>query len=333
MILKNYIVEQQIGSLAKYNSVLLYGENDGIKNDLKDRLKKQNENCEIINLFQEEILKNKILLHENYYNSSLFEDKKLIFIYEATDKIFNDINEILERENKDVKIYIFSGLLEKRSKLRNLFEKETNIAIIPCYQDNERTLSNYIATELKEYKGVTQEIINIIIANANMDRRLIKNELLKIKIFFYNKPIKRDLLEEMLNIKTNSNFNQLRDAALMGSKSKINRLISETEFLDEDNYFYLNSVSYRLVKLIEARANYEENGSAEIALDQLKPKVFWKDKPIYLEQLKKWDIPKLKKALNKVGNTEILMKRNSQLRNDILIKNLLINLCCQVSTS
>ena len=128
MILKNYIVEQQISSLGKYDSVLLYGENDGIKNDIKDKFKKQNKNCEIINLFQEEIIKNKNLLHQNYYNSSLFEDKKLIFIYEATDKIFNDVNEILEHKNKDVKICIFSGLLERKSKLRTLFEKETNIA-------------------------------------------------------------------------------------------------------------------------------------------------------------------------------------------------------------
>ena len=333
MILKNYIVEQQISSLDKYDSVLLYGENDGIKNDIKDKLKKQNKNCEIINLFQEEILKNKNLLHQNYYNSSLFEDKKLIFIYEATDKIFNDVDEILEHKNKDVKICIFSGLLERKSKLRALFEKETNAAIIPCYQDNERTLSNYIASDLKDYRGVTQEIINIIISNANMNRRLIKNELLKIKIFFYNKPIKMGLLEEILNIKTNSDFNQLRDAVLIGAKSKINQLISETEFPEEDNFFYLYSISYRIVKLIEIRANYEDCGSAEIALDQLKPKVFWKDKPIYLEQLKRWDLPKLKKALTKVGNTEILMKKNSQIRNNILIKNLLINLCCEASTT
>ena len=65
----------------------------------------------------------------------------------------------------------------------------------------------------------------------------------------------------------------------------------------------------------------------ELALDSLKPKVFWKDRPIYVQQLNRWNIEMLNRALNIVGKTELMMKKNSLIRSDLLIKKLLINLC------
>ena len=52
------------------------------------------------------------------------------------------------------KIIILSNLLDKKSKLRNLFEKDDRLAIVPCYQDDQRALSNYIRQELKEFSGL-----------------------------------------------------------------------------------------------------------------------------------------------------------------------------------
>ena len=69
----------------------------------------------------------------------------------------------------------------------------------------------------------------------------------------------------------------------------------------------------------------------EISIESLKFKIFWKDKPIYLQQLKKWELTKLQEALDVIGYTEIMMKKNSQIRNEILIKNLLVNLCTKVT--
>ena len=39
MILKSYIIEKNINELTKFRSALLYGENDGIKDDVKTKLK------------------------------------------------------------------------------------------------------------------------------------------------------------------------------------------------------------------------------------------------------------------------------------------------------
>ena len=57
MILKSYIVEQNINILENYKGILIYGQNSGIKDDIKQILKNKNQSSEIIIFFEDEILK------------------------------------------------------------------------------------------------------------------------------------------------------------------------------------------------------------------------------------------------------------------------------------
>lgn len=326
MILKSYIVEQDLKVLNGFRSVLLYGENDGIKDDIKSKIKNNNNEAEIINYFEDEILKNKNLLYENISNRSLFNEKKIIFIQSVTDKILTEIVESLEKENNDTKIYIFSDNLDKKSKLRNFFEKEKNLAILPCYIDNERTLINYVNAHLKGFKGLTGEIVNIVINNSNSDRKIIKGELVKIRDYFDKKIINKEQLLEILNIKSNKGFDEIRDQVLIGKKDKVNKLLSEIDLINEDSFFYLNSFNYRILKLAEIKKEDAKFNNHEETLNNIRPPIFWKDKPIYLQQLAKWDLKKLNSALYKIGEMEILMKKSSHIRKDVLIKNLIISL-------
>ena len=333
MILKSYIVEQNLDVLNNYQAVLLYGENDGLKEDIKNKLKMHEQDSEIINFFESEIIKKKTILYENIINESLFNENKIIFIQSATDKILNEITESLEKNSKNIKLYIFSDNLDKKSKLRNQFEKGKNIAAFPCYADNERTLINYISKELKNFKGLTGEIINIIIANSSLNRKIIQNELVKIKSFFLNKEINKIQLLEILNIRNDISFEEIRDAALIGKKDKTNQLLSEIDILNENSFFYLNNLNYRIFKLIEIQKANAVFNNYEKTLETIKPPIFWKDKPNYLQQLKKWNLEKLNRMANRIGDIENLMKKNTQIKNEIVIKDLLITLSREASIS
>ena len=326
MILKSYIVEQNIEILKTYQATLIYGQNNGIKDDIKQKLKNKNKSSEIIVFFEEEILKNKNLLYDNIINESLFNEKKTIFIHEVSDKILNQISECLEKENKEIKIYIFSDNLEKKSKLRNLFERSKNLAALPCYEDNERTLIAYVNKELNGYKGLSGEIINSIISNSNMNRSVIKNELIKIKNFFLEKKINKKETLEILNIKNNTRFDEIRDNALSGEREKINQSLSEINILKEDIFLYLNSLNYRIMKLQEiikiSEGNTNKYGET---LNSLRPPIFWKDKPVVVKQLKKWNLESLTILASKISETEILIKKNSFIRNDVVLKDLIID--------
>jgi DNA polymerase-3 subunit delta len=313
--------------------VLFYGENSGLQDDFKNKIKKHNNNADIINLFQEEIIKNKNILFNEVNNTSLFNSEKVILINEVSDKIFKEIEEYLEDEKREVKIYLFAGILDRKSKLRNYFEKTDTASIIACYQDNERTLSNLLNVSLKPIKGVTPEIINIIIKNSNLERRIIKNEIEKINIYFRDKTIEIEKLKELLNVKSDTGFEQIRDASLLGDKKAVNELISEIVFLPENNFFYINQLNIRLAKLLEIKQTMKQTKDIEIAIDNLKPKLFWKDKPIYIRQVSLWSLEKLEDALGNLGKTELTMKKNSNIRGDLLLKNLIVNICIQAQAS
>ncbi len=330
MIFKSYLVETNVGSL-KENIILFYGENTGLKIDLKNKIKNLNNEALINNLNQDEILADENKFFNELLNKSLFEDTKIFFINQANDKILKLIYEIEEKENIP-KIYIFSELLDKRSKLRGYFEKSNTLGIVPCYADNEISLKKIILNKLKGYTGLSNQNLNIILENCGLDRSKLNNELRKITTYFENKIIVTNKLKSLLNLKVNNNFDLLKDQALIGDKTQTNRLISDTIFENDKDIFYLNAINQRLVKLLEV-AEITNNGNLDDAIGKIKPPIFWKDKPTFNLQARKWNKNKLKKMLDKTYRTELKIKSNSQITHSLLIKKLLIDMCCLANTS
>ena len=322
MLYKSYLIEQNIKILNK-NFILFFGENLGLKNELKKKIKIENKNAEIITFYQEEIVKNNHLLHNEINNISLFESEKIFIIEHANDKIFELIKE-LSANSATQKIYIFSDLLDKKSKIRNYFEKSENLGAVACYLDNEISIKKIIINTLKGFEGLTTQNVNLIIENSNLNRVKLYNELEKIVTFFQNKKIDSEKLEIILDVKENNDFSLLKDAALKGDKLKTNKLLSDTIVDAENNIFYLNSINQRLNKLFEVKKNTSD---LEKIIDEIKPPIFWKDKPDFIAQAKKWNKDKIKLILNKTYKLEIQIKSNSIIDKNILMKKLIIDLC------
>ncbi len=332
MIFKSYILEQNIKSINNQKIFLFYGENLGLKKEFKEKLRIEYEHQEILNLLQDEVIKNKNILVNEINNKSLFNEKKIIFINEINDKILDIIEEVAENI-QDERIFLFSDILDKRSKLRNYFEKSKSCGITPCYQDNEITIRKIIMTKLNNYQGLTNQVTNLIIQNTGLDRNKVNNEIDKIVSCFKNKKIDIKMLDSLLNIRTSDDFNQLKDEALNGNKINTNRLLADTVFEEENNIYYLNSINQRINKLNEIENMKKENTNIESIVSNLKPAVFWKDKPILIEQSKKWDKEKIRLALKKTYNTEIKIKSSSSIKKDLLIKNLIVELCITANSA
>ena len=324
MIYKSYLIEQNINLLDK-NLFLFYGENLGLKNELKDKIKFQNKNAEIINLSQDDIISNIDNFVNEILNISLFDEKKIYFINQVNDKILDAIK-IIEPKIDSQKFYLMSELLDKRSKIRNYFEKSNNCGVVACYIDNEISFKKIIIERLKNYKGVTTENINLISDKCNLNRDKLNNELDKIYTFFLGKNIDRHKLEILLDNKINNDFSLLKDEAFNGNKIETNKLLSDTRIDSEKNVLYLNIINQRLLKLNEIFKLIGQT-SLEKAIDMLKPPIFWKDKPAFLKQAKKWNMNKIKKILNKTYNIELEIKSNSIVNKNILLKKLLIDIC------
>jgi len=332
MIFKSYILEKDLNKIKNCKIFLFYGENEGLKQDFKKLIKNNSKNVEILRLFQEEILKNKNILFNEINNKSLFDEKKIVFIDQANDKIIDSIEEISEKiENEEV--FIFADILDKKSKLRSYFEKSKNFGVSACYQDNEITIKNIIAKKLEGYQGLNQQILNFIVENTGLNRGRINNEISKIMSFFQNKKIDPEKMQTLLNLRTNEDFNNLRDEALNGNKKKTNKLLADTVFEKENNVYYLNSINQRIHKLYEISNLKKGKDNIENIINGLKPPIFWKDKPIIINQSIKWNENKISKALETTYDVEIKLKTNSSIRKDLLIKNLIVELCSEANAS
>ena len=332
MIFKSYIIEQNLQSIDSCKIFLFYGENLGLKKEFKENLKIKNKDHEVLNFFQDEIIKNKNILLNEINNKSLFNENKIIFINDTNDKILDIIDE-MNKIIQDEKIFLFSEILDKKSKLRNFFEKSKFNGITACYQDNEIAIRKIITKKLEGFQGLTGQVINLIIQNTGYDRTKVKNEIDKILSCFKDKKIELNKIDSLLNIRSNDDFNLLKDEALKGNKNKTNRLLADTVFDVENNIFYLNLINQRINKLREIEELKKANSNIETLVSTLKPQIFWKDRPAIIEQSKIWNKKKLQNALMKTYNVELEIKSNSSIKRNILIKNLIIDLCSTASSA
>ena len=329
MQFKSYLVEKNFESLNK-NIVLFHGENLGLKNDFKTLIKTKNKKSEIIKLNQEEIAKDRNAIFTELNNLSLFNSSKIYLIELSNDKILEIIKEIIEKFNNQ-KIYIFANALDKKSKIRNFFEKSNECGIIACYQDNEITIKNIILKELKGYSSVTAADISLIVDNCNLDRVKLYNELNKIKIFFRENKINRNELEILLNAKITDDFNNLRDEAFKGDKLKTNKLLNETNIDSDKSNYYLNSINKRLIKIYEVK-NTAKSMDLEEIIATIKPPIFWKDRPTFVAQSKKWDKRKLRLLIDKSSKIELRLKSSHGVNKSTLIKNFIVEICNLANT-
>tara|TARA_Y100001958_G_C21131613_1_gene472794 strand:- start:14 stop:1000 length:987 start_codon:yes stop_codon:yes gene_type:complete len=323
MIYKSYILEKNINSIDE-KITLFYGVNLGLKSDLKAKIIENNKNSEILRYSQDELLKDKALLENEIKNISLFEKNKIFLIENVNDKILQLIQEF-ENIHSDRKIFLFSDVLDKKSKLRNYTEKSKKCACVACYEDNEISIKKLIDSRLSGFSGLSTYNINLIIDSTNLDRSKLTNELNKIISCFPNKNILTEKLEVLLNVKENTDFNKLNDEAFLGNKINTNKLLAQTGMDNEKNIFYLNIINLRLEKLMQIN-NYNKS-TIEEAINSLKPPVFWKDKPNLTNQAKKWDKFKIQKMINLTFNLEKKIKSNNLIEKNILIKKLLVDIC------
>lgn len=330
MIYKSYIIEHTIENV-KNNILLFYGENLGLKNDLKNKIKNLNKRALIKNFDQQELLANENNFFSEFLNKSLFEETKVFFINQVNDKILELIKEI-EKKKDNQKIFLFSELLDKRSKIRNYFEKSKTLGVVPCYTDNEVTLKSVIMNKLNGYKGLSNQNLNMIIENCGHDRSKLNNEIGKIATFFENKIIDTNKLETLLNLKVNDSFDLLKDKALIGDKAKTNQLISNTILENEKNIFYISVINQRLTKLLEV-TEIAKDSNLDLAINKLRPPIFWKDKEIFNLQARKWNRNKLKKIMDQTYKLELKIKSNSQISQGLLIKKLLVDICSLANAS
>ena len=206
----------------KAKNILLYGENQGHKNEIIEKKFKQKNSDGTYVYDENEIINNQETFFNNVLSKSFFEKEKVIIINRATDKIKDIIEELIEKNISDLILVLNANSLEKKSKLRILFEKNKKAICVPFYEDNNQTLSAIASLFFRERKiPISREIINVIVTRARGDRQNLNNELNKIEGFIKNKSkINIEDILKLTNLAENFNVSELIDSCLAKNKKK-----------------------------------------------------------------------------------------------------------------
>ena len=318
MIIKSFELNKV--NLKKNNFFLFYGENEGLKKEIIESNFKNNYPKKTFYYDESEVLNNKSNFFEEILSKSFFENEKLIIISRSTDKITSIIEEILEKKIDDLVLILNSGSLEKRSKLRLLFEKNKEIICVAFYEDNNQTLSSLASQFFRNNKiQISQQAINLIINRCRGDRQNLKNELNKIESFIKNKKkIEISEILQLTNLAENYSVTELVDNCLAKNKNKTLNILNENNYNLEDCIIVIRTMLAKSKRLLKLFQEIKISNNIDSAISSIKPPIFWKDKQIVKDQINKWSHKNIELLIFKINEIELLIKKNSSISLSVL---------------
>jgi len=331
MIIKNFDLKNFID---KKKIFLIYGENEGLKEDLILEFSKNFSKENTFKYTEKEILLNLENFFNNIFSKSFFEKKKLIIVNNVTEKIKSEIELILTKNIEDVTLIFLSGILEKKSKLRNLFEKDKGLICIAVYKDDHRVLLNFANSFFKSKKiDISTESINLIIERSAEDRKNLRNELKKINNFIGDrKKIDFDDLIKLTNLSENHSINKIVDISLAKNTRETLRVLNENIFSTDDVIIIIRSYLIKSKRLLRLTTELEKIKNVDQVISASKPPIFWKDKDIVKKQLKIWDKESTIALIQNINEVELQLKKNTGSALNIL-QNFIIEQSLKPNTS
>ena len=308
MIIKHFNLDNKILEQKKF--FLLYGNNEGLKNQTKEKLIS---NKKTLTYDESEILNNKNEFFEQNLTLSLFEESKIIVIKRVSDKILEIIEQIFKKNIGDISIILVAGNLEKKSKLRSFFEKNKELICVAFYPDNEQTLSKLAYEFLKEKNiSVSPSNINSVIKKCNGDRENLFNDLKKIENYCKNgKKINSEIISKLLYLYEDYNISELVDNCLAKNENRTINILNENNFSTEDCILITRTFLNKSKRILVLLNNYNDNKSIDLTISSAKPPIFWKDKEIIKQQIFKWSPANIKLLIYKINELELLVKKNT----------------------
>ena len=295
------------------NFLLFHGKNEGYKNEEIKKITKKLKRT-IVNYDEKQIIENTDEFFENNLNKSFFDDEKIILINRCTDKIIKVIEELIDKKVNDTIFILNTESLEKKSKLRNFFEKsKSQLVSIAFYPDNFDTLFK-IAQQTTKVKKIllSNECLNILVNKCANDRKNLLNEIEKIELYSRDKKkISNEEVFRLINLSENHSINELINCCLVKNQKKLFNILNENIFSNEDCIIIIRTLLKKSKNLLNLVNLYQSNKNIEATINNAKPPIFWKEKNIVKDQINLWSSEKLKNLIVEINDIEYQIKKNS----------------------
>jgi DNA polymerase-3 subunit delta len=250
----------------------------------------------------EDMLKNEpTRLNDELYALSMMGGGRLVRLDgsgEATGKLLAEIYDA--GSQPEAYLIVTAGELTPRSTLRALFEGHGKLAALPCYRDENVQIDGLIAQAFRSH-GIRaeREVVQYLAANLGADRQVTRSEIEKI-VLYCGEGAELTLAEaiDLVGNSAELTLDDLCNALADGNIRGVDRIMQKLVRENTQPIQILRALQRYFLRLHLAAAKMKQQGiSADQVINDMKPKVFFKQVPILRRQLMTWSLTMLESAL------------------------------------
>ncbi|MBN1324850.1 MAG: DNA polymerase III subunit delta [Alphaproteobacteria bacterium] len=283
--------------ISSIRALLIYGMDAGQVDEFCDKAIEKTE-IEKDNLFaidSNDLKEKQDALFTEACSHSMFGGRKMVIISNAGDSDAKQISELIEHTSLDAIVVVTAGELRAGGGLRSFFENGENIAALPCYTDDARTLATLIQKDLfaAGIKQITPDAMGYMTSHLGGDRGITRSFLTKIALYVDDK--KTVELEDVEKCLPDTGAADTDEFLFSLTAGHIHQTMTAL-----DRLFYDNSEPNMLVRMLDSHFKRLMMAVVEGQM----PRLFWKVADKFNQAVKIWPESEITGVLVRLNELE-----------------------------
>jgi DNA polymerase-3 subunit delta len=241
---------------------------------------------------------------------SLFGGKRVIWIEPAGDEIAAAVEALLETNATESPAVAIAGALRKTSALLKLAEASPHALAFAAYVPEGAEAERMVIDVGRTFGlKIGPPVAARIAASCGNDQAIVAQELRKLALYIGASPQSpRELDHEAIDAvgadTAEGDFLRLADLALGGELNELADELAKLSPGGTEAIPVVRSLQRRLLMLAPARARVERGERPDAVMASLGKSLFWKDKPVVVKLLTRWQAKDLATLSERVGRLE-----------------------------
>ena len=319
MILKAGQVSSRLGkSDTSPWCALVFGDDDGVVNDLADEIadvwtNKASGAARQITLDDDDIRREPHLLSDRIETGSLLGEVEIVRVRTSGEKISKPVLDLIARADQMPagfanRLLVLNGSLNKRSKLRTTIEQSKSAAAIQVYSDTTESLKSIVQDKLATFDvEIAPEALEDFVGLLPGHRGLANQETEKLAL--YGKGLGRPLsvsdVREVCRTDAEDSVRDLAQAALSGEPDRTQAEYERVIESGTTTISVLRVLEMEIRRLLQARGLLGTGGDIG---KRLRPPVWGSEWPAFRARLDLWSATSLTRLLSAVHDMEMQAK-------------------------
>jgi DNA polymerase-3 subunit delta len=290
-------------------AVLVYGPDRGLVQERGESLARAvvddlRDPFRVSDLMGKAIAGDGALLADEAAAQALTGGRRVVRVRDAGNDAADAVAAWLDAVTGDSLVVLEAGELAPSSRLRKLFESADNAAAVACYADDASSLQDVIDDSLGQYGlRATPGARDALLARLGSDRKLSRREIDKLALYVGDGATEVDeaAVEAVVGDSASVTLDDLADAVAGGDHAGVGRSLARLHLDGVHPVGVLRAVQRHFLRLHLVAASPDPDG----ALSRLRPPLFFKRKPAFMAQLRRWPAATLAAALELLLQAEI----------------------------